>query len=236
MRIHTWRNIFFFEGIITMIAGLGAPFLMPKSPAECWFLNERERRIATERLKMKDHADENEKVEFHHITRSFFNINNYICALGFFLINITVQGISLFMVSHSEASSSEWRTDTLLQPTILKDLGWTATKAQLYTVPPYVCACAIAVAVAFVSDKTNRRGIYLAAFTILAITGFAILRWATNPNVRYMGVFFITLGAFPGGPGFLSWGMNNAAGPAVRAVSSAYIVTLGTAGGILATW
>jgi hypothetical protein len=62
------------------------------------------------------------------------------------------------------------------------------------------------------------------------------MRWATDPNIRYMGVFFITLGAFPGGPGFLAWGMNNAAGPAVRAVSSAYIVTLGTAGGVLATW
>lgn len=102
--------------------------------------------------------------------------------------------------------------------------------------PPYVCACLVAIFVAFLSDRTNRRGIYLAAFTSLAITGFAILRWATDPNIRYMGVFFITLGAFPGGPGFLSWGMNNAAGPAVRAVSSAYIVTLGTAGGVLATW
>lgn len=218
MVIHTWRNIFFFEGLITMFAGLGAPYIMPSTPSDCWFLSERERRIAAERLVMKHGAGENERVEFHHVTRSFFNINNYICALGFFLINITVQGISLFM------------------PTILKDLGWTATKAQLYTVPPYVCACAVAIGVAFVSDKTNRRGIYLAGFTLLAITGFSILRWATDHNVRYAGVFLITLGAFPGGPGFLSWGMNNASGPAVRAVSGAYIVTLGTAGGVLATW
>ncbi|KAF2011632.1 MFS general substrate transporter [Aaosphaeria arxii CBS 175.79] len=218
MRIHTWRNIFFFEGLFTVLVGLGAPFLMPTHPADTWFLNERERRIAAERLIMKNAGLENEKVELHHISRSFFNINNYICALGFFAINITVQGISLFM------------------PTILRDLGWTATKAQLYSVPPYVCACLVAIAVAFVSDKTNRRGIYLACFTFLAITGFAIMRWATNPNIRYMGVFFITLGAFPGGPGFLSWAMNNASGPAVRAVSSAYVVTLGTAGGIVATW
>ena len=51
-----------------------------------------------------------------------------------------------------------------------------------------------------------------------------------------MGVFFITLGAFPGGPGFLSWALNNASGPAIRAVSGAYVVTVGTAGGVLATW
>jgi hypothetical protein len=99
MIIDTWRNIFFFEGLITILAGLGAPFLMPTTPGECWFLNERERKIAYERLRSKNGAEENERVQFHHVTRSVLNINNYICAFGFFLINITVQGISLFMVS-----------------------------------------------------------------------------------------------------------------------------------------
>jgi len=218
MRIYTWRNIFFFEGLFTILVGLGAPFLMPTCPAECWFLNERERMIATQRLVSKSGADENEKVEVHHVRRAMLNITNYFCALGFFFINITVQGISLFM------------------PTILKDLGWTATKAQLYSVPPYVCACLVAIGVAFVSDKTNRRGLYLAIFTLPAIAGFAIQRWATDSSVRYGGIFLITVGAFPGGPGFLAWAANNAAGPAVRSVSTAYVVTLGTAGGILATW
>lgn len=94
----------------------------------------------------------------------------------------------------------------------------------------------MAIAVAFVSDKTNRRGIYLAIFTLPAIAGFAIQRWATDPNLRYGGIFLITIGAFPGGPGFLAWASNNAGNPSVRAVSTAYVVTLGTAGGILSTW
>jgi adenylosuccinate synthase len=101
MVIHTWRNIFFFEGLFTVVVGLAAPFLMPRSPAECWFLNERERMIATQRLQLKSGADENEKTEVHHVKRALLNINNYFCALGFFFINITVQGISLFMVSQS---------------------------------------------------------------------------------------------------------------------------------------
>jgi hypothetical protein len=99
MRIHTWRNIFFFEGVFTMIAGLAAPYFLPMTPMQAKFLTEREKRIAMERLVLKGGADENEKVEAHHVTRALTNINNYICALGFFLINITVQGISLFMVS-----------------------------------------------------------------------------------------------------------------------------------------
>lgn len=99
MIIHTWRNIFFFEGLLTILIGLGAPFLMPSSPEKCWFLNERERMIATQRLVLRGGADENEKTEVHHVKRAMLNITNYFCAVGFFFINITVQGISLFMVS-----------------------------------------------------------------------------------------------------------------------------------------
>jgi hypothetical protein len=98
MRMHAWRNIFFFEGLFTTLVGLGAPFLMPRSPTQCWFLNERERMIATQRLVLKGGADENEKTEVRHVKRAMMNITNYFCALGFFMINITVQGISLFMV------------------------------------------------------------------------------------------------------------------------------------------
>lgn len=99
MIIHTWRNIFFFEGLFTILVGLAAPFVMPRSPEDCWFLNERERKIATRRLVLRGGADENEKTEVHHVKRAMMNITNYFCAMGFFFINITVQGISLFMVS-----------------------------------------------------------------------------------------------------------------------------------------
>lgn len=233
--IHTWRNIFFFEGLITMIIGLLAPIWMPHSPERAKFLNDRERYIAAARL-VRDHkANPAEKVTKQDMKKAFFCLHNYTCALGFFLINITVQGMSIFM------------------PTILKELGWESTKAQLMTVPVYVCACLVAVLVAYVSDKTKKRGIYLAAFSTLAVVGFAILRWATNSNIRYMALYFVCIGAFPGGPGFLSWAINSeffyfaptwhatanvrldTGGPAVRAVSSGYVVMLGTIGGIVAT-
>lgn len=111
MRIYTWRNIFFFEGLFTVLVGLAAPFLMPTKPSETWFLNERQRKIAMERLRVKGGAEENEKVSAKHVARSMANINNYICAFGFFLINITVQGISLFMVCRPRGSWYFSRTE-----------------------------------------------------------------------------------------------------------------------------
>ncbi|KAK6834557.1 hypothetical protein PG987_009251 [Apiospora arundinis] len=196
--IHTWRNIFFFEGLLTIACGALAPLLLPQTPAQSKRLNEREKWIAEERLRLEHKALLNEKVRPHHVKRAMLNINNYICAGGFFFINVTVQGISVFM------------------PTVLLNLGWKAEKAQLYS--------------------AKKRGLFLALFTFIGITGFAVLRWSTSDNIKYMGIYFVAIGAFPGGPGFLSWGLNNSAGPAVRAVTGGWIVSLGTMGGILAVW
>lgn len=103
--------------------------------------------------------------------------------------------------------------------------------------PVYVSASAIAIIIGFISDKTRQRGLWLALFTFLGMSGFGVLRfYQGSASVRYGAVYLCALGAFPGGPGFLSWGLNNSAGPAVRAVSGGWIVTLGTVGGILATW
>ncbi|OHE99924.1 major facilitator superfamily transporter [Colletotrichum orchidophilum] len=209
--IHTWRNIFFFEGFITLLFGGFAPLWMPSNPATAYFLDERQRSIAVERLQRQHKADAEQKVTASDVKRALLCIHNYTCGFGFFLINITVQGISVFM------------------PTILADLGWTATRAQLYSVPPYVVAAVTAITIAWFSDRTRQRGIYLAAFSMIAVIGFAILRFETEANIRYLGVFFVTAGAFPGGPGFYS------AGPSVRAVTSAYVVSIGTIGGIVAT-
>ncbi|KAI8625126.1 major facilitator superfamily domain-containing protein [Xylariaceae sp. FL1651] len=217
-RLHTWRNIFFFEGIITIVAAAIAPFILPQSPGSSKYLTTRERWIAAERILLEHKASPHEQVDKRHIKRAVSNINNYICAAGFFFINITVQGLSVFL------------------PTILKELGWQSLTAQYYTVPVYVAASLIAIGIAYISDKTRMRGIYLALFTFLGITGFGLLRWGTGSNLKYAAVYLCAVGAFPGGPGFLSWGINNAAGPSVRAVSSGYIVSIGTAGGILAVW
>lgn len=100
MVLHTWRHIFFFEGLFTVLVGLIAPFAMPRSPKDCYFLNDRERKIARKRLLVDDEAEEDKNITVDHVKNAALNVNNYFCALGFFFINITVQGISLFLVWH----------------------------------------------------------------------------------------------------------------------------------------
>ncbi|KAG0633767.1 major facilitator superfamily domain-containing protein [Tuber brumale] len=216
--LHTWRNIFFFEGVITFAIGVLSYFLMPKSPQSCTFLSERQRWIAAERMRIEHKELASEKTELWHVKRAIFNINNIICCMGFFFCNITVQSFSLFL------------------PTILSALGWRATKAQLLTVPPYIVACCSSLAIARLSDRHRKRGLYVIPCALLTLTGYSILASVDEPNIKYMAVFFASSGAFPLGVTFLSWGINNAAGPSVRAVTGGYIVSIGTCGAIVATW
>jgi hypothetical protein len=118
----------------------------------------------------------------------------------------------------------------------LNALGWTALKTQYYTVPPYTVAVIWSVIVFRLSDKYKCRGIFLVFGAVLAIIGYTVIATATTNSVKYGAVFMAAAGAFPGGPLFLAWGLNNAAGPSVRAVSSAYIVSIGSAGALLAVW
>ncbi|CUS08909.1 unnamed protein product [Tuber aestivum] len=216
--VHTWRNIFFFEGIITFGIGILAYFLMPESPQKCMFLSERQRWIAAERMRIEHKELTSEKTELWHVKRAIFNINNVICCMGFFFCNITVQSFSLFL------------------PTILSALGWRATKAQLLTVPPYIVACCFSLAIARLSDRYRRRGILVLFCSMLTLTGYAILASVDEANIKYMAVFFASSGSFPLGVTFLSWGLNNAAGPSIRAVTGGYIVSIGTCGALVATW
>jgi hypothetical protein len=88
-------------------------------------------------------------------------------------------------------------------------MGYKPIQAQLHSVPPYATACFMAIIVAFMSDRTRQRGIYLAIFGTIAMIGYIILRVSTDSQVKYGAVFIVAFGAFPNGPGFLAWGINS---------------------------
>jgi hypothetical protein len=189
--LHSWRHIFFFEGLATMLIAVVCYFYMSTSPAMCAFLTPRQKYIATERLRREHLENPYEKTTVHDVKRGLLNVNNALCALGFFFNNISVQSLALFM------------------PTILKALGWTSTNAQLLTVPPYVMAAAWSIFVSWLSDRYKKRGLFAIGHSLCAIVGYALLVNTNSAAVKYMAVFFCALGCYPLGPIFLSWGLNS---------------------------
>jgi MFS family permease len=68
---------------------------------------------------------------------------------------------------------------SLFLPTIINDLGYKATEAQLLSTPPYVAGCICTIIVGIISDKYKSRGPFVCLSMTVAIIGYAIL-YGTN--------------------------------------------------------
>jgi cyanate permease len=57
---------------------------------------------------------------------------------------------------------------SLFLPTIISKMGYTDSKAQLMTVPPYVVACFFCIFAGWMADRHGQRGMYMISFNLLA--------------------------------------------------------------------
>ena len=82
-------------------------------------------------------------------------------------------------------------------PTILRDYGYTAVKAQIYSIPPGICGITWSLFSAFLADKYNHRFTFAIIAITMAITGFTLAGWAVySSSARYAGIFLAYMG-FP---------------------------------------
>jgi hypothetical protein len=122
-------------------------------------------------------------------------------------------------------------TPSPLQPSLLSAMGYSSIQSQLMTVPPYAVGTVVCICLAMTSDRFKMRGpIIFAIVGPLIFIAFVILRTVDNVGIRYMAIFFATSGAFTGSPVIVAWTVDNTAGPMVRAIASAYSVSLGCLG------
>ncbi|KAI7876438.1 MFS general substrate transporter [Lichtheimia hyalospora FSU 10163] len=218
--IHSWRNIFFFEGIIMMIISVAMYFVMPDSPGNCTFLTEEERRIGVLRIQLEQlSAGKKEAITREHFKTAMLNINTWLMGLGLFGSLLSMNSIALFM------------------PSLLSEFGWNSVVTQIMTVPPYAFACIICIGCSILSDRWHTRGIFMFALCApLTIIGFAVLLTVDGIGPRYMAIFFATGGGFTCSPIFVGWSVDNTAGPTVRSIACAFIISLGELAGIVSSW
>ena len=122
---------------------------------------------------------------------------------------------------------------SLFLPTIIKELGYTSSTAQLLTVPIYITAAVLAVVVGFLSDRATKRGasrwpyIFVPMCAILVGFVVAISGSAAGdiPGVVYAGVFIAVCGIYPAFPGNVTWIANNLAGSYKRSAGMALQVS-----------
>ncbi|KAF2461797.1 major facilitator superfamily domain-containing protein [Lineolata rhizophorae] len=217
--IHTWRNIFFFEGLISTLIGIGSYFVIANHPSQAWFFTEEEKQVASYRMAQETRAQHTEGLSWRYFKRAIFNIN---------VLLVCVADACCLCVMNSMA---------LFTPTILRSMGFSRIQSQLMSVPPYAWATLVCVSVTFLSDRTRTRGVWLLFAMPFTIVGFAIQLGVDGPTgLLYFSVFCCLTGAFTAAPMLIAWAVENSSGYTTRAIVAGLTAGWANLGGLVATW
>ncbi|KAL1975469.1 hypothetical protein VTN31DRAFT_3861 [Thermomyces dupontii] len=124
---------------------------------------------------------------------------------------------------------------SLFVPTIINELGYTSTEAQLLSVPPYTLAAILTVFIGWVADRTRARGICNIVMATIGAVGFAMLLGAKTPGTRYAGTFLGTAGIYPTIANSIAWTSNNVEGVYKRGVTLGIMIGWGNLNGIVSS-
>ncbi|KZT19730.1 MFS general substrate transporter [Neolentinus lepideus HHB14362 ss-1] len=215
--VTSWRKIFLVEGIITSGFGLLCFLIIPDDPQRSSLLSEDEKLLAIARItadQVVSTGGRKERTSLRLVLRAF-NFNTTLCAICFLMLNISLQGLSLFMPT------------VVATPTV---------ESQLRTVPPYVVGAAWVVINTYYSYRVKQRGLLIFISVLLMVAGYAIFVGTKNSHARYAACFLAIAGGSSTMPMFVAWGTDNAAPDTVRAVTTAIIPSIGALGSIIAVW
>lgn len=126
-------------------------------------------------------------------------------------------------------------------PQIMVNMGFTRTKAQLLSAPPYVAGAMSAIIVATFADRYRWRLPFIVGPLLSLMTAYTVLfsfsaTIATHVALCYTFVHVATISVYPVIPGGNTWTVNNLAGPEKRGMGIALMIGLGNCGGIIGSF
>lgn len=73
-------------------------------------------------------------------------------------------------------------------PTIIRGIGsWDNAQVQLLTIPCYFLGAACYMTMAWLSDRTQHRGVFCVVFAAIVCVGYAVLISPVSASVAYFG-------------------------------------------------
>lgn len=122
-------------------------------------------------------------------------------------------------------------------PTILNDFGWDVLRTQAMSVPVYASAGVMTIIISFISDWRKHRYGFLVGGLLTCMIGYGVLLNGNSVsiNVRYMALFFMSIGGFVAQPIALIWLSNNMGGHYKRSISAAIQIGFGNCAGFIST-
>ncbi|EXJ66437.1 uncharacterized protein A1O5_10589 [Cladophialophora psammophila CBS 110553] len=197
-----WAWIFILEGLLTIIVGIASYWMVHDFPDTATFLSADDRVRVYHRLKTDQQSSaEHEAFKWKYFWASVRDWKTYTAALIYMGCGAGLYAFSIFL------------------PTILAELGYTSTEAQLLSVPPYTAAAALTIAIGIIGDRTKQRGLCAIAVAPLGVIGFGLLLSDVPAGAKYAATFLAAMGIYPCIPNTISWVANNTEGVYKRGVT-----------------
>jgi cyanate permease len=187
-----WRWIFIIEGLLTIVVAISFKFIVVDWPETATFLTPSERALLIKRLSIDCGEARMDVLNRRSAKRVFSDWKIYCGILMYMGVVNTGYATSFFI------------------PTIIEELGFTATMSQVRSIPIFIVAAVAALIVAWCTDRAQHRYGFTIAGIVVGFIGYVVLlcqnRVATG--VKYMACFFITTGGYMTQPVTWVW-LNN---------------------------
>jgi len=122
------------------------------------------------------------------------------------------------------------------QPTVLQGLGYSASQAQVHSIPIYVVAFVASLSCAWLSERLRQRYIFSLLGCVVGVVGVAIeLAQPKKASARYAGMFFVTAGAYIVMPITVVWLAINVDSGYKRTVALGMVIAVGNCGAFISS-
>ncbi|GAB7362637.1 hypothetical protein MBLNU230_g2947t1 [Neophaeotheca triangularis] len=227
--VASWRLLFLVEGFPSVLIAVWAWWWIPDSPSTARWLNTRERKIATLRLRKetndpiqaRSQPARNPRFNWRAVLSTLSDPKAYLTALIFFNANVAFSSMPVFL------------------PTILSDMGYASQTAQALTAPPFLLAFVSVLVTAYLSDRYRTRSLPLILHGTLACFGYVLLALAKPLNLsngwRYFAVFPICSGFFSVVAVVITWTLNNQSSDEGKGTGTVVLQVIGQLGPLVGT-
>ncbi|KAK5174610.1 uncharacterized protein LTR77_001691 [Saxophila tyrrhenica] len=216
------------EGIVTLLIGVSAFFLITDSPAKAKFLTPEQRSWATHRVQTRGAVEwdgkeageiESDTFKWKYVLAAFTDWQIWLGVVIDWASSCTIYGMSAFL------------------PSIVANLGYTGNQANLLTIPVYATACILTVVLSWYSDRLKKRSAFVIFLLCAELVGYLLTIVGSSQLINglsYAGVFIATAACYPTFVLIITWVLSNIAPTYKRASGTAVLVGLGNLSGAMA--
>ncbi|KAL4958140.1 histidine phosphatase superfamily [Aspergillus filifer] len=175
-----WRWIMIIEGMPTVLIGVATWFLLADDPETAYYLNSEERALVVKcRSRHFGSTASAQKFHWADVKEGAMDWRIYAFCIAQFGVDTMLYGYSTFL------------------PTIINGLGdWSTPEVQALTIPCYALGAIAYLIVAWLSDRTQRRAIFICLFAAISVVGYGVLISDSGSGVHYFGALLVALGLY----------------------------------------